>query len=113
VLERLEDGSRLVIERLDGDEGDGTATMRVVPSETVPPSAPPPPVTWIASRGDSLWSQAESVLAEAWGRRPSDSEVVGYWEALVEANRARLVDPQNADLIFAGQSFVLPPPPPA
>ena len=115
VLDRLTDGSPMVIERLDED-GDGTATMRVVPAETpTPPSPPPPPapVTWVAEPGDSMWSKAESVLADAWRRPPSDREVVGYWQVLVEANRSRLADPRNADLIFAGQSFEVPSPPPA
>jgi hypothetical protein len=39
--------------------------------------------------------------------------VVGYWHALVDANRTRLADPDNADLIFVGQSFSVPPPPAA
>jgi nucleoid-associated protein YgaU len=109
-----------VIERLDED-GDGTATMRVVPAETpIPPSppapptppSPPAPVTWVAEPGDSMWSKAESVLTDAWHRSPSDREVVGYWQALVEANRSRLADPHNADLIFVGQWFEVPAPPP-
>ena len=112
VLDRLTEGSPLVIERLDED-GDGTATMRVVPAETpTPPSPPPGPVTWVAEPGDSMWSKAESVLTDAWRRPPRDREVVGYWRTLVEANRSRLADPHNADLIFVGQSFEVPAPPP-
>ena len=106
----------MVIERLD-QERDGTATMRVVPTETAPPprppSPPPPtPVTWVAAPGDSMWRKAESVLEDAWHRAPSDREVVEYWRTLVDANRTHLADPDNADLIFAGQSFEVPPPPP-
>jgi hypothetical protein len=111
----------MVIERLDEDDG-GTATMRVVPAEPATPrpassspapSPPPRPVTWVAAPGESMWSKAESVLADAWRREPSDREVVGYWHALVDANRTRLADPDNADLIFVGQSFSVPPPPAA
>ena len=87
-------------EPTDGDRTarrgrDGTATMRVVPTETRlrrrrPPSPPPPtPVTWVAAPGDSMWRKAESVLADAWHRTPSDREVVGYWQALVDANRTQ------------------------
>jgi hypothetical protein len=60
-----------------------------------------------------MWGKAAAVLTDAWRRPPTDAEVVPYWQALIEANRARLADPANPDLIFAGQSFELPPPPPA
>jgi hypothetical protein len=43
------------------------------------------------------------------GRAPTDGEVVRYWTELIEANRSRLVHPTVPDLIYAGQSFVLPP----
>jgi hypothetical protein len=38
--------------------------------------------------------------------------VLAYWDRLVALNRSRLVDPSNADLIYAGQVFILPPTPP-
>jgi hypothetical protein len=111
VIERLDEGSTIVLERLE-DDGEGTATMRVVPAEA--PAAPPvPALEWVAAAGDSMWEQAVSVLAEAWGRAPSDAEVVPYWQALVEANRHRLADRSNPSLIFVGQAFTVPPPPPA
>jgi nucleoid-associated protein YgaU len=61
--------------------------------------------------GESLWSIARDALTDAWGRAPTDGEMVGYWRAVVEVNRSRLADPDNPDLIFPGQQVVLPPAP--
>lgn len=63
--------------------------------------------------GDHFWSVAEEVLTGAWGRPPTDGETVPYWSRLVEANRHRLVDRDNADLLFPGQLLEVPSPPPA
>jgi nucleoid-associated protein YgaU len=32
-----------------------------------------------------------------------------YWRRLIDANRDRLVDPGNPDLLLPGQELVLPP----
>ncbi|MCU1376678.1 MAG: hypothetical protein JWO68_3964, partial [Actinomycetia bacterium] len=69
--------------------------------------------TWTVAAGDHLWSIAERVLADAWARPPADHEVVPYWEQVVGANRDRLADRDNPDLIFPGQQLVVPAPPPA
>ncbi len=102
-----------------------TATSTTVPTpETTVPAVPPstpapspvaepptPPVDEaVARRGDHLWGIAEDALARHLQRPPSPGEVARYWRQLVEANRSRLVDPSNPDLIYAGQRFVLPPP---
>ena len=89
---------RLVL--LPGDEG--TATMHRLPDAAT---------TWTAAPGDHLWSIAEETLTQAWGRPPTDKEVVPYWQALVDLNRSKLAQPNNPDLIFPGQVFDLPPPP--
>jgi nucleoid-associated protein YgaU len=34
---------------------------------------------------------------------------VDYWAQLVDANRDRLVDPDDPDLLLPGQVLVLPP----
>lgn len=78
-----------------------------------PPPAAPPRTTWTVRPGDHFWSVAEQVLAEAWGRAPSDREVDPYWRSLVEANRPILRDPANADLLFPDQVIQVSPPPPA
>ncbi len=99
-----------------------TAMATVVPSTPTSPSAPPvahlvveptAPVTSerqrVLSAGDHLWSVAADEMTMALGRSPNESEVVRYWSTLVEANRERLADPANPDLVFAGQVIVVPP----
>jgi hypothetical protein len=103
-------------------------TMRWLPPDMPPPAAhrataanQPPPVsqpraatggTWTVRHGDHFWGIATRVLAFAWSREPSPSEAVPYWEVLVESNRARLGERDNPSLIFPGQTFVVPTPPP-
>ena len=105
-----------------------TVTMRLLPDRapaaTEPPPAPGAPrapqrgqaestaATWRVRPGECFWSIAEDVLARAWGRPASAAEVVPYWKAMVEANRAALADRTNADLVFPGQVFTVPPVPP-
>lgn len=69
--------------------------------------------TYVVQHGDHLWGIAEEALAKAWGHPPTDAQVVPYWQHLIEANRATLVDPGNPDLILPGQTFTVPPPPPS
>lgn len=92
----------------------GTATMRPqpAPESGVAPMVPVAPATWTVAPGESLWSIAEELLTEAWRRPPSDAEIDPFWRALVEGNRARLVDPADPDLIHPGQVFEVPPLPP-
>jgi hypothetical protein len=100
-----------------------TTTTVVVPPMSVPvePVAQPPPSTvyeplpvpaaaptWQVRRGDHFWSIAQRVLADAWGRPATSDEVAPYWRSLVAENRPRLADPDNADLLFAGQVLALP-----
>jgi nucleoid-associated protein YgaU len=49
------------------------------------------------------------VVADSLGRPGSEREVARYWVVLVEANRDRLVDPTNPDLIYPNQVLRLPP----
>lgn len=109
VIERLADRADVVLRRLPAGE-DGTATMEVEEEETGGPDAPR---RWRTEPGDHLWGVAEAALARAWDRVPTEAEVAPYWAAVVEANRVRLLDPANPDLIHPGQVFHLPPPPPA
>jgi nucleoid-associated protein YgaU len=67
--------------------------------------------SWTVDPGDHFWSIAETALRRAWEREPTDDETAAYWEELIAANRQRLIDPGNPDLIQPGQVFVLPPPP--
>lgn len=96
-----------------------TVTMVRLPPADAPPEAPPPPPpapspdSYTVVPGDCFWTIADDLLAGAWGRPPTDGEIVPYWLRLIEANRAELADPGNADLIFPGQVFTVPPLPPA
>jgi hypothetical protein len=76
-----------------------------------PPVPPPAAEEWTAEQGDHFWSIAERILARAWGRSPTDAEVVAYWDRLVAVNADRLADPGNPDLIYPGQTFEVPRPP--
>ncbi len=58
--------------------------------------------------GDHLWAIAERHLRDHHGHPVGDAEVATYWTRLVEANRGRLVDPEDPDLVLPGQRFVLP-----
>lgn len=70
---------------------------------------PAPPLATVANEhvvqpGDHFWSIAEQVVAE----RGLDTSVATYWNALVEANRQILIDPDNPDLLHPGQVLRLP-----
>ena len=58
--------------------------------------------------GDHLWSIAEQVVGARTDGVIDARAVAAYWSALIDANRDRLVDAENPDLILAGQVFVLP-----
>lgn len=105
-------GAPAVMRQLDPDEP-GRATMRRLPDDAPPPSSPAPNQAWRVEPGDHFWSMAEQTLTRAWGRAPTDGEVVPYWRAVIEANRASLADRGNPDLLYPGQLLTVPPPPPA
>lgn len=89
-----------------------TVTMRRLPDTAAALASPEElTATWTVQWGQCFWSIAEQLLAQAWDRSPTDAEIVPYWQALIEANRHSLADPTNADLIFSGQVFRVPPPP--
>jgi len=65
--------------------------------------------TYVIQPGDHLWSIAEAELRR---RNPdvhlSTREISRYWKKLCTLNRANLRDPKNLDLIYPGDSVVLP-----
>lgn len=97
-----------------------------VPAPVVPPPVAPapavlaPPVPAPASpqapldrrvrveAGDCFWSISADVLADVLGRPAGDAEIAAHWRRLIDANRDRLVDPSNPDLLYPGQELVLP-----
>jgi nucleoid-associated protein YgaU len=64
----------------------------------------------VVEPGDSFWSIAADTLSGPGSRQPTDREVDGYWRHLVRANRDRLVDKDNPDLLVPGQELVVPGP---
>ncbi len=58
--------------------------------------------------GDSFWTIAHEVLTDHLDRTPTEAETAAYWERLIAANRDRLVDRDNPDLIFPGQALSMP-----
>jgi hypothetical protein len=83
-----------------------------MPPATV--TASPPPVqpttqpTWTIQPGQHFWAVAEHLVTDRLGRPPTDAEIVPYWHRLIEANRDRLRDRNNPDLVFPSQVLVLP-----
>jgi len=63
--------------------------------------------TWHVESGDDFWRMAERILTDAYGRAPTAREHGAYWAQLVDANRARLERPGDANAIFPGQDFVV------
>jgi nucleoid-associated protein YgaU len=45
------------------------------------------------------------------GSTPTDRQLWPYYRAVLDANVDRLVVPDEPDLIYPGQTFMLPPPP--
>jgi nucleoid-associated protein YgaU len=59
--------------------------------------------------GDHLWSIAQAELARRHpDRLVTDREITTYWKRLCNANVANLRDPNNLDLIFPGDTLVIP-----
>jgi hypothetical protein len=128
ILAELGPGVAVAQQAEDPSPSSGTATMRwldapgdlspavpeAVPAQPAPiaplPTAAPvvPADQVVVGPGDSFWSIAADDLADVLGRPPQDSEIATHWRRLVEANRDRLVDPGNPDLLYAGQELVLP-----
>lgn len=75
---------------------------------TPPTTSLPEPRVHVVTVGEHFWSIAEATLRAA-AFDPDPSAVTRYWSDLVDANRDRLIDPDNPDLIVPGQRLVLPP----
>jgi hypothetical protein len=115
MLQRGEDGE-VLLQRLPADTpahlpvvADPIAPAPPVVASSPQPEKAPAVAQWTVAPGEHFWSIAERVLADAWGRPPTPNEVTPYWRALVDANRAALPDPENPDLIYPGDTYVLPP----
>ncbi|MEZ5320653.1 MAG: hypothetical protein R2698_00935 [Microthrixaceae bacterium] len=78
------------------------------PSTTGRDASEPPAATWTIRPGDHLWRIAHDTLTARLDRPVGEDEVTPYWRLLVEANRHRLLDPANPDLVLPGQVIDLP-----
>lgn len=67
-------------------------------------------VTWTVQSGDHLWHIATTVMGDHLDRPAADDEVTPYWTRLIEANRDRLPDPDNPDLLLPGLVLIVPHP---
>jgi hypothetical protein len=85
------------------------ATNRPAPNRRSA-GAHPAAAQWTVRPGDDFWSISESTLRAAWGRVPTAQEIAPYWLTVIAANRDRLPDPGNPNLLFPGNVLVLPDP---
>jgi LysM domain len=110
VMTRLpaEDMPTAVMTRLPATDRPPVSRAPPAPATADPTSAGAPP-SWTVEAGDSFWSIAAKAVAPA-GDAPDDRRVIAYWRRLVEANRGRLLDPGNPDLLVPGQELILPDP---
>lgn len=100
VQERLDAGTATMAP-ID-DAARGTARMAPIDADETLPS------TWQVTHGESLWTIAADIVERVRSRSPTDAEIDPYWRVLIEANRDRLVDRDDPDLILPGQVFELP-----
>jgi hypothetical protein len=107
--DREDDALPVPLQLLEADEPAGA--MGEVRMRRVVEEPPDTTAGYEVAAGDSLWTIAAHTLEAARGVPPTEAELHGYWRSLIEVNRVRLADPANPDLIFPGQSLVLPPPP--
>lgn len=88
-----------------GDRTPGTSASET----TTTPRAPDAPRSHVVRTGEHFWSIAEDAVRGALGQEPSEAQTRRYWQRLIRANRARLADPGDEDLIIPGQVLELPP----
>ena len=111
--------STITMQRLP-DLSAAPAAAAPAPPRPLAPAAPPgdprpgpvAELVWRVEPGECFWTKAAAVLTRHYRRAPTDAEVVPYWERLIATNRDRLVDRDDADRIYPGQVFSLPPLPP-
>jgi hypothetical protein len=72
----------------------------VTPGPADPPPHAPRPDEVLVRPGDSFWSIAED--------HADRTDVAAYWRDLIAANRDRLVDRSNPDLLYPAQVLRLP-----
>lgn len=91
----------------------GTAGMRPAAQPEARPQqrtspAGPRTQTWTVEAGECFWSIATEIVSDVLQRPATDGEVATYWTRLIDANRPRLVDPDDPDLLLPGQVLEVP-----
>ena len=61
----------------------------------------------VVRRGECFWSIAETLVLNGTDEA-TEADVAHYWQKLIEANRSKLPDPANPDLLWAGTVLDLP-----
>lgn len=87
----------------------GTGPFSRTSNEVTPTAVAVAKTEVIVESGDSFWTLAAEAVGEKLGVEPTNRAIANYWLVFIEVNRDRLVYPNNADLIYPGQSLVLPP----
>ena len=85
-----------------------SATAATPPASAAPATLPFSSSTYVVKSGDNLWDISTGVLTSASGHPPTIQQVATYTTALIAANKSQI---NNPNLIYPGQSLVLPPPP--
>lgn len=96
-----------VDERPSAEAGSPSGADQLPPPlviELVPDPGAPTARRHVVVAGESFWTIAEQVVRDQALPVP----VASYWRLLVEANRDRLVDRADPDLIHPGQELVIP-----
>jgi len=99
-----------LIERVQQLEAEVKQLKAQRPVPAPPEPAPAAEQTHTVAVGDSFWSIAEHQVTIRLGRTPTDADVLEPWLALIDANRDRLLDPDDPDLLHPGQILRLPDP---
>jgi DNA-binding SARP family transcriptional activator/nucleoid-associated protein YgaU len=73
-----------------------------------PSSKGSPGTEVVVARGDNVWNLSQAHLEQVHQRAVSDDEVRPYWQEVIAANRDRLANPADPNLIFAGQTMRFP-----
>jgi hypothetical protein len=87
-----------------------TTPSPTAPPASVPATQPPAPTTNTVTvhMGESFWTIAQSIVQQRIGTAPTNAQIAQYWTQLIDANAHSLPHPGDPDLIYVGQTLVVP-----